>query len=69
MPRWNGLFLEEAPKVIQSYKWRLIPFSEKAASHLYITSKYGIRMAIKVEEDCSSPSGMTSPLTTLPPLA
>ena len=44
-------------------------FLEKAAFHHLITLNYGIPMAIRVEVDCSSPSGMTSPLTTLHPPA
>jgi hypothetical protein len=44
-------------------------FSEKAASHHAITSKYGIPMAARVAANCSSPNGMTTLLTTLHPLA
>jgi hypothetical protein len=50
-------------------KWRLIPFTKKAASHHSITSTYGIRMVARVEVNYSSLSDMTSPLTTLHPLA
>ena len=61
--------LEEASKVIRSYKWRPIPFRQEAATLNYITLKCGIRMAVRVGADCSWLIGMTSPLTTLRLLA